>query len=74
MTNTTPQPAPKKPVGDDMSISITDPPANQVVGGSFTVQGNYYCPVGGPTFQCSISPAPTGNRVSPVAAKTWRCT
>ena len=30
-----------------MSISITDPPANQVVVGSFTVQGNYYCPVGG---------------------------
>jgi hypothetical protein len=53
-----------------MSISITDPPANQVVGGSFTAQGNYYCPVGGPTFQCSISPAPTGKRVSPVAAKT----
>jgi hypothetical protein len=55
-----------------MSISITDPPpppANQNVGSSFTVSGTFYCPVGGPTFTCSISPTTTSKRESPGPAK-----
>ncbi len=58
-----------KPVGDDMSISITDPPANQVVGSFFTVIGTFYCPVGGPTILCSISPTSAGGGQRPVPAK-----
>jgi hypothetical protein len=41
----------------DMSISITDPSADEVMGGSFAVQGNYSCPVGNPTFACDLAPA-----------------
>jgi hypothetical protein len=37
-----------------MSITITDPPANETVGTQFTVQGKYYCPqTPTPTITCS---------------------
>ena len=42
------------PTGDVMSITITDPPANETVGTQFTVQGKYYCPqTPTPTITCS---------------------
>jgi hypothetical protein len=54
-----------------MSISITDPPANQVLGGMFTVQGNYYCPVGNPNIQCNISPAAKAYVYLTYVNSTW---
>src|SRR5260370_16402720 len=69
MKNQQPQPPPRKRGGDAMSISLADPPANQVVGSFFTVIGTFYCPVGGPTILCSISPTSAGGGQRPVPAK-----
>ena len=57
MPSQTPASSAQDNVRRDMSISITDPTTSQTVGSSFTVQGNYSCPIGNPTFACSIAPA-----------------
>jgi hypothetical protein len=78
MPNPTPSPV-RENTKRDMTISITDPSANEVMGMSFTVQGNYSCPVGNPTFLCSLARAPSDDggaaKIQPLyltsATSTW---